>query len=301
MMRGKKIVVAGAVALGFGQFLWFSIFGPPARWGTGVVDVNPKFEQADAANVVSSDDTVATAFSGASIPDVERQASNIVGRVLAIDEMSPEGAAVLQTYGGKNWTEDQHLYFRHSVTDRWRELPLPRGFIVENPKVVRLYGHATMLVGRWNAWYPATRNYKRFVRSIIDPQLRAEDALYSMDPDSGSIHFLFPGHSIVVSPDRRLAAYMGSENGFSGFHTIRVWNIDSNKSKPVLSLREIDPGSGTSFQYRWIKDSRALLITGDTQGFSPSASGYGKFRIIYLTARDALLNQQSRTRKGSEQ
>jgi hypothetical protein len=290
MTRAKKIVVAvsAAVALGFFQYAWFSVFGPPARWGTGVVDVKPKFVTTS-TNVISLEDTVATSPTPATVPEAKWRGSNVVGHALLIDEISPEGPAILQSYGGKNWTADQHLYFRRTATETWREVRLPARFIAENPKLVRMNGRLVALVGRWHSWYPERRNYKRFLRSIVDAELRPEYALYSIDPESGAIQFLFPGQSVALSPDRRFAAYMSSENNSSGFDTIRVLNMDSNESKPVLSLREIDPGSGTSFQYQWMKNSRELLISGGTQGFSRSARGYGDFRIIYLIGRDVLI------------
>jgi hypothetical protein len=88
------------------------------------------------------------------------------------------------------------------------------------------------------------------------------------------MRFLFPGDGLVLSPERRVAAYVSSEQrGLSGggFHTIHVWELDTARRDAVLSLWEIDPGSGQSFRYAWTRDSRALVIDGSTSGIGRSA------------------------------
>jgi hypothetical protein len=167
------------------------------------------------------------------------------------------------------------------------------GFTVSNPKLVRLDGRVVAVVERWNSWWPQEKNYRRFLWSTIRPELRAEYRIYSLDLERGTLAYLFPGHDVRVSPNRELAAYMGSENGFSGLHTIRVWKI-GGESKPVLSLTEIDPGSGISFSYDWTADSNALVIRGSTQGFSGSARK-GKFGIAYSLERDSFFDLTSKT------
>jgi hypothetical protein len=128
------------------------------------------------------------------------------------------GYAVLQTYGGKYWSEGRHLYFRREATEAWREVRLPPGFVISNPKLVTQDGHVVAIVERWNSWWPYEANYGRFLLSAIRSELRPEHAIYMLDSERGTLRYLFPGHSLMLSPDRKFAAYMGSENGFSGFH-----------------------------------------------------------------------------------
>ena len=60
---------------------------------------------------------------------------------------------------------------------------------------------------------------------VTRPELRAEYGIYAVDLEGGTLRYLFPGHDIVLSPNRELAAYTTSENGIDGFHAIRTWEV----------------------------------------------------------------------------
>ena len=97
------------------------------------------------------------------------------------------------------------------------------------------------------------------------------------------MQYIGPGHEVVVAPDRRTAAFLRSEGSLNGFHSLHVWDVGGHTVEPVLSLWEADPGSGISFTYQWSHDSKALYISGTTQGFSKK--GHQRFRyfgLIYL-------------------
>jgi hypothetical protein len=244
MTRGKRIGVIAAVALavGAGHYGWFSIFGPPARWGTGVQDVEAKFAAAGSVSPYAIGDSVRGDSLANSITVEERYTSGLPGRVVRVDD---------------------------------------RVAIVE----------------RRSSWWPHEKNYGRFLLSSVRPQLRAEYGVYSVDLGSGSVRYLFPGHSVVLAPNRQFAAYMGSENGFSGFHTIRLWKIGSGESKPLLSLYEVDPGSGSSFSYQWSPDSKGLFVGGSTGGFSRSSSRGGDFQFVYSLEQDSFFDLSNKTRE----
>ncbi len=220
---------------------------------------------------------------------LQRLASRVAGRVLHLDEAAELGHSVLLSHAGRYWSQDQHLYFRRTASGDWREFPLPHQFIADNPRVVRLNGRVSALVELWSSWRPYSRSYLRFVLSVTRPELRAEYGVYALDFEGGTLRYLFPGHDIVLSPNRDLAAYTTSENDISGFHGIRVWEVGRTGSEPVLSLWEGDPGSGISFDCKWAPDSRALLIEGGSQGFSRSGPmRYQKFRLVYLVKEKVL-------------
>ena len=193
---------------------------------------------------------------------------------------------------GAMWSADQRLYWRRDANERWRAIRTPDHFIIRNPELARLPGRDVLLIERWNAWWPYSKSYARFARSLTIPELRAEHAIYTLDLESGAARFLFPGEDLVLSPDRRLAAYVSSETrglGFGGFPTIHVWELETGRRAAVLSLWEIDPGSGRSFSYAWTRDSRALLIHGLTSGFGRSAAPpRGNFRALLTLEPRAL-------------
>jgi hypothetical protein len=96
------------------------------------------------------------------------------------------------------------------------------------------------------------------------------------------MEYLSPGHQLVVSPNRRHVAFLTSGNGMDGFHNIWIFDAVTGQSRRLLSLWETDPGSGTSFDYDWSHDSKALVIKGSTQGFRRDRFGqYRKFILVY--------------------
>jgi hypothetical protein len=275
--------VIGVVLLVAGHLLWFLVFGPPSRWGSGVEDHVPNF--AGIGFTLAAPITLAP---GNELPprksvDETEKRSGITGRILYFEEVPQYGYAVLQTYNGRYWSEDQHLYFRRASDDHWREISLPPPFIISNPELILQDGRVMALIERWDSWWPYRKNFSRYLLSIFQPELRAEYSLCLLDLERGRFRYLFPGHTVVLSPDRRFAAYTTSENGFSGFHTIRVLKVGQPKAEPVLSLWETDPGSGVSFTYKCTQDSQSLVIEGGTQGFTRFGSThYRKIRFVYL-------------------
>ena len=292
MVRARTIFVCMAavvMVLAGGHFAWFLVFGPPARWGSGVEDAAPRFADVESPAAARYAAAPGVDSSSSNLPAEAGQSSGVAGRVLHFDEVAELGYSVLQTHAGRYWSQNQHLYFRRTGSADWREVPLPQDFIADNPRLVRLNGRVTALVERWNSWWPYSRSYRRFVLSVTRPELRAQYAVYALEFEGGTLHYLFPGHDIVLSPNREFAAYTTSENDISGFHGIRVWEVGRPGSEPVLSLWEGDPGSGISFDYKWVPDSHALLIEGGTQGFLRSGPvRYRKFRLVYLVKEKVL-------------
>ena len=262
----------------------FAMVGPPSGWGTNVEDAEPSFsaEPSPAARdslEAMAADTAPTHMYGALLARYD-----VPGRPRDFDEHAESGEAVLLT-SDETWTKDQRLDWRRDRNARWSEVNIPDGFIISNPRLIGRDGQPTLLIERWHPWWPYTKSYVRFARSLTNPELRPEYGIYQLDIERGIAQFLFPGDRLVLSPDRSVAAYVSSERfGLTGggFHTIYVWDLETDQRRPVMSLWELDPGSGISFNYAWTRDSRALLIAGSTSGVGRSgAPPRGPIRALF--------------------
>src|SRR5262249_6687834 len=67
-----------------------------------------------------------------------------------------------------------------------------------------------------------------------------------------------PGWELHWSPDLSLAAV--NTDVANSFHTINLFDPRTGAVRPIISIRESDPGSGASHRYAWSADSRALFI-----------------------------------------
>ncbi len=214
----RRATLAGAALalLIMAHYGWFTVLGPPARWGTGVVTVDPTIERADAAAIQPGDrwapDRAATFPARLSTVALD----GVQGKPFELDVAGDDGMGVLQTFAGPSWTQGQRLYVRSGAAAPWRELTLPPGLMLSDACLVRPGGRPAVLVSAWQPWWPYERSYGRFVRSVLDRALRPEHAIYLLDLDGGGMRFLFPGEGLTLSPDRRTVAYVTSENDHAG-------------------------------------------------------------------------------------
>lgn len=281
---------AALACLVLGHYVWFTVFGPPARWGTGVVSVDPTIERGAAAEVeplggwaLDAAATLSARLGAIALDGVE-------GTPFQLDVAADDGMAVLQTFAGASWTLGQRLYVRSGAAAPWRAVPVPRSLVLGDAGLVRPGGRPAVLVSAWQPWWPYERSYRRFFRSMFDQAHRPENALRLVDPASGEMRYLFPGEAPILSPDRRAVAYVTSENDHVGYHTIAVWTVGAPAPVPVLSLWETDPGSGRSFGYRWSESSAALRIEGATGGFARwGRARHQALRLTYLVGSHRLL------------
>ena len=281
--RAVLLPVAVVLLVALGQFLWFSLFGPPARWGNdvrafgAVTDARAAPPALLAATAALPTDVVAQL----SLPDD-------AGAVTASDIVPESSRALALTHRGARWIDDRRLYVRDGTTG-WREIPLEDRLMLQEAKLIVAARDTVILAVRWNSWYPP--GYGRFVRSFARPELRAEYGIYRMSLDGSGRRYLFPGHSLVVSPDRRRVAYLTSRNGFSGMHNVWIYDATTNRRTRVVSLVEADPGSGISFACHWAADGEALVIRGTAQrvGVNETRSGSG-VDLVYVVADGRLFD-----------
>lgn len=284
------IVGLGLLRYGLLHYGWFRLTGPPLGWGSDVALGLPVFSDRDPGEVEAylpgyrAPSSSATASAS---PPPDSAGDGVVGKPFHRDSAPGCGLSVLQTHAGRVWGEEQHFYIQRHDGAGWREVLLPRAMKLQGATIVCPPSGAVVLLSRWNSWFPP--DYERFLRSVFASELRAEFAVYALDLERGDLKYLFPGHGLVPSPDRRWVAYLTSLNGVSGFHNIKLYDVRTGRSARVLALAEADPGSGVSFGYDWSADSKALLITG-------RASGFTSLRIVYLVDTGELFDLEGRKR-----
>ena len=64
-----------------------------------------------------------------------------------------------------------------------------------------------------------------------------------------------------------------------------IWLSSPSGRKRILTVREADPGSGSSFGFSWSKDGQAAFIFGEHSGIDCAGPvSYAELRIIYTLA-----------------
>lgn len=93
-----------------------------------------------------------------------------------------------------------------------------------------------------------------------------------------------PGRHYRGQPRGRYLAL--TRDAVRDYHTIFVWDEQAHALKAVISVQEMDPGSGSSHDYRWSQDQRALLIYG--AGKLPFQSHPAELSYAYVPEEDSL-------------
>jgi hypothetical protein len=120
-------------------------------------------------------------------------------------------------------------------------------------------------------------------------ELRGIEELNLPEPAEPTPVYSGGGYYLRWSPNRsRLALTM---NDGDHYRTIHVWDARKRQLKSVVSIRDLDPGSGRDYRYVWSRNSKALLIYGG--GELATDQPYGRFRVgklcmVYVAGRDEL-------------
>ena len=97
----------------------------------------------------------------------------------------------------------------------------------------------------------------------------------------GTASRMIAGGDCKIAPDRSKIAFWRRDG--NGFHSLHVWDVKTDTIEDVISMWEIDPGSGTSWEWRWSADSKALNIQGACSGFHRYwKRGRKEFNLVYL-------------------
>lgn len=206
-------------------------------------------------------------------PVLPFERSRIPGRILSARHDQVCSLWMIASYGGENWMEDQrfHLYFEKSaqllevtaVTDKGTlsEVFMLSGADCDRPLLLCEFTY-------------------RFNSSCNE--------LWTYDLRGKHWKLISNGNSPELSPDRSKAKFWRSDD--FAFHCLHVWDIQTGVIKPVLSLREPDPGSGTSWDSCWSQDSKAIHVVGDCSGFTQQGGDHRGFDLVYLVGAEKLVS-----------
>ncbi len=245
--------------------LYFSLVGPGDDWGSGVTEALPPSPPLSVPEWVRESCRREMPPPVAKMPDVP----GLVAKPFDSDVAENLGMAVVLTRSIPREAGEQHIYYRLAADALWRNGRVPTHVDLHEVALFCAEPDAVILASRWNSWYPYSENYQRYRASQIDLELRCQFAIYRFDPKTHQIRFLFPGHELRPSPDRRRVAYLTSLNGAGPrYHTIWVYDMNRKQPAPVLSFWIAAWASVWSVDYEWSADSRVLRITGDADGFA---------------------------------
>ncbi len=257
----------------------------PGSWGSEVEEKVPQLLPAQSSQEVLD---YLDQFSGdppakPKLPQLPDGKTPWQGKIFSSDHDERDDLWVVATYTGDRWTEQQHVYLWTPATNAVEELDIARDTVVVGPVLLRRGEKGLVVYQRWRSWaVPAAAKIRRYLRSHLDATLRPEFTLHTYEPDTGEETYVGPGHTLIAAPNRRRAAFLRSGALGVGFYSVHVWTLENGRIETVVSLAEVDPGSGRSFDYLWSADSEALLITGSAGGFARRKPDPRQLRMIYL-------------------
>ncbi len=261
----------------------------PGTWGSGMEETLPEFHKPTPAlrQLVESLETARSPVQGNSEGAEAPELAGLPGRVRWTN--TTNGRRVYLTESADGGGARQRLFADSG--NGLHEVGLPGGFIVARPQSV---GH-TIIAECWNPWaIPPTRKLARYVASWADPKLRPEVAIYQFELASGDWHYVMPGHSLTIAPNRKHATVLRSGALLAGYYSIHLWEIPTGRAPAILSLREHGGRGSQSFSFRWTDDSSAFQILGSTDGFERRSSQRGSgpggiaINLLYVLGDNSL-------------
>ena len=123
-----------------------------------------------------------------------------------------------------------------------------------------------------------------FLENIVVrfPKADPSASTYSQELRELSGHFADAG-AYAASEDGRYLAF--NTAAAQAFHTVCVWDSWTQTVTRVVSIQEMDPGSGMSHAFAWSSSPRALLIFGS--GKLPFRKA-GDLCLVYLPTQNRL-------------
>lgn len=255
----------------------------PGTWGSGVEEVEPRLEGPTPLAEQYRQEFIGTQGeaspeAGLMAPSEDQGLAGVVGWT-----HSSGDRVVYLTEDTRGATRTSRVYA--TMNGQLWELPVPPAHAVNRPQ----WAGDMIVYERWNPWaVPPVAKLQRYISSWADASLRPEASLYACKPESTECRYLMPGHSLEVAPDGRRAALLRSGALLAGYYSIHIWDLQSDSTSVVVSLREHNGNAAKSFSLTWSADSLALRIHGRTDGFdrrSSRSSGSGggiALDLIYL-------------------
>jgi hypothetical protein len=190
----------------------------------------------------------------------------IAGRVISVDHNTNCSLWLIRSLSGTNYPDGQRLYLYSDKSKQLNEvtgfngLPLREAFVLSDRNGQNSFILASV--------QPANAHW--YMTELLTNDLRANVALR-----------LTAGYKCKVAPDHLKVAFWRTDSDW--FHSLHIWDVTTGRIENVISLWELDPGSGTSWDWGWSEDSKALRIQGVCGGFYRNrARGRKEFDLLYV-------------------
>jgi hypothetical protein len=203
---------------------------------------------------------------GATEPSKPFPSSIIEGHIDSLDHNTNYGLWVARTHTGSNFYDGQRIYLYSDHEHSLREVVALRDRRIEDPVIpVRQHtGDISILAAVWpmhSQWW--------------------KSELWTNSIRTGAFSVMAAGGGCTVSPDHTKVAFWRTDG--SGFHSLHLWDANTGTIQDIISMWEVDPGSGTSWHLKWSADSNALGLKGACGGFSRHRDrGRKDLNLIYL-------------------
>ena len=199
----------------------------------------------------------------------------IRGKVLRADHNDACSLWAILSYEGLRWWEKQFAYVYFEKTGELRKITVAgsKGSLRDVFVLADRDCERTFLLSSFSQMHE------------YSPE---DDELWAYDLREENWALISNGHLPEISPDRSKAIFWRSDD--FAFHCLYVWDIQTGDIRPILSMSEADPGSGTSWDTRWSRDSKAFNLRGQCTGFEDARGDYMEFDFIYLVSSGKLVS-----------
>jgi hypothetical protein len=199
-------------------------------------------------------------------PFVPFKRNMIQGRIDSVDHNTNCSLWLIRSHSGSAYFEDQKLYLYSEKSNSLKELTVYLGTRFEGAVVLcDEPGEEPLILT--TIWPPNSRWYTM--------------ELWTNRVGTTASSRLTVGGSFKVSPDHSKVAFWRTDG--EGFYSLHLWDVGTRAIEDVISLWELDRGSGTSWDWTWSADSKVLNVQGVCGGFHQKREGgRNQFNFLYV-------------------
>jgi hypothetical protein len=194
----------------------------------------------------------------------------IKGHIDSVDHNTNSSMWLIRSHSGSGYYDGQKLYLYSDQSDSLNEVKAFGEKRIDCPVLAfREQGPEGYILA--SVWPPHTHWWMT--------------ELWTNNLGTGALGRMAAGGNCKIAPDHSHAAFWRTDG--TGFHSLHIWDVNSGTVEDVISVWEADPGSGTSWDWNWSGDSKALGIKGTCSGFrrrEGRASGSRRLNLVYIVA-----------------
>jgi WD40 repeat protein len=194
--------------------------------------------------------------------DLTQTTNSLRGILVSFDSDQDSGMCVATTIKDARGEPIGELHLWNSQTQSWTSYDTPPNLILIHPQLVKQQHRMKIML---ETIEPGKGGTTRRV-SLYDPPTKKMDLLHS-------------GMAVEVSPDRKSALFISSEDG--AYHFLYLFDVEQEKLVQLFTFAT-DSDSGPALNYRWSEDSKAVLLSGQVVNTD------AKVRLIYVVAEKRL-------------